>query len=136
MAASYDTARCHMTLQDAVGCYRHFTFSAGMSAPPILGSQYMSLHTRTYTTSTVTDREYIENIHVTHGHIQAKHLTEMLVQEGNWKHSFQDIIDNVIGQCATCLLRCVRSAKPHSTLPKAMDFNDIISVDLKELQPE
>ena len=30
----------------------------------------------------------------------------------------------------------VRSAKPHGTLPKAMDFNDIISVDLKELQLE
>ena len=57
------------------------------SAPPILGSQYTSLHTRTYTTSTVTDKEYMENIHITHGHVQAKHLTEMLVQEGNWKHS-------------------------------------------------
>ena len=42
----------------------------------------------------------------------------------------------MIQQCATCLPKRVRSAKPHGTLPKAMDFNDIISVDLKELQPE
>ena len=108
----------------------------GSSTPPILGSQYTSLHTRTYTTSTVTDKEYIENIHVTHGHVQAKHLTEMLIQEGKWKPSFKNIIDNMIGQCATCLPRRVRSAKPQGTLPKAMDFNDIILVDLKELQPE
>jgi hypothetical protein len=108
-----------------------FNIILGSSAPPILGSQYMSLHTRTYTTSTVTDKEYIENIHVTHGHVQAKHLTEMLIQEGKWQPSFQNIIDNVIGQCATCLPRRVRSAKPQGTLPKAMDFNDIISVDLK-----
>ena len=66
------------------------------------------------------------------GHVQAKHLTEVLIQEGEWQPSFQNIIDNVIGQCATCLPRHVQSAKPHGTLPKAMDFNDIISVDLKE----
>ena len=42
----------------------------------------------------------------------------------------------MIEQCSTCLPKRVRSAKPHGTLPKAMDFNDIISVDLKELQPE
>ena len=60
----------------------------------------------------------------------------MLVQEGKWQPSFQNIIENVIGNCTTCLPKRSRSAKPHGTLPKAMDFNDIISVDLKELQPE
>ena len=65
-----------------------------------------------------------------------RQCTETLIQEGKWQPSFQDIIENVIGNCATCLPKRVRSAKPHGTLPKAMDFNDIISVDLKELQPE
>ena len=60
----------------------------------------------------------------------------MLIQEGKWQPSFQNIIENVIGNCTTCLPKCTRSAKPHGILPKAMDFNDIISVDLKELQPE
>ena len=49
---------------------------------------------------------------------------------------FQNIIENVIRNCTTCLPKRPGSAKPHCTLPKAMDFNNIISVDLKELQPE
>ena len=84
----------------------------------------------------ITNKEYIENIHVTHGHIQIKQFTEMLIQEGKWQPSFQNIIENMIGNCTTRLPKRSRSAKPHGTLPKAMDFNDIISVDLKELQPE
>ena len=84
----------------------------------------------------ITNKEYIENIHITHGHIQIKLLTEMLIQEGKWQPSFQNNIENVVGNCTTCLPKQSRSAKPHGTLPKAMDFKDIISVDLKELQPE
>ena len=42
----------------------------------------------------------------------------------------------MIGYCTTCLPKRPPSTKPHGTLPKALDFNDIISVDLKELQPE
>ena len=113
-----------------------FNIILGSNAPLILGSQYSSPRTKTYTTSTVTNKEYIENIHVTHGHIQIKQLTEMLIQEGKWQPSFQNIIENVIGNCTTYLPNRTLSAKPHGTLPKAMDFNDIISVDLKELQPE
>ena len=113
-----------------------FNIIPGSNAPPILGSQYMSPQTKTYTTSTVTNKEYIENIHVKHGLIQTKQLTEMLIQERKWQPSFQNIIENVIGNCTTCLPKRTWSAKPHGTLPKAMDFNDIISVDLKELQPE
>ena len=112
-----------------------FNIILGSSAPPILGTQYMSPQSKTYTTSTVTNKEYIQNIHVTHGHVQAKPLRDMLIQQGKWQLSFRDIIDNVIQQCSTCLPKRIRSAKPHGTLPKAMDFNDIISVDLKELQP-
>ena len=102
-----------------------FNIILGSSAPPILGTQYTSPQSRTYTTSTVTNKEYIQNIHVTHGHVQAKPLRDMLIQQGKWQLSFRDIIDNVIEQCSTCLPKRVRSAKPHGTLPKAMDFNDI-----------
>ena len=42
----------------------------------------------------------------------------------------------MIGNCTTYLPKRSQSAKPHGTLPKAMNFNNIISVDLKELQPE
>ena len=47
-------------------------------------------------------------------------------QEGKWQPSFQNIIENVIGNCTTCLPKRSQSAKPHGTLPKAMNFNNII----------
>ena len=56
-----------------------FNIILGSCAPPILGSQYMSPQTRMYTTSTVTNKEYVENIHVSHGHIQARQLTETFI---------------------------------------------------------
>ena len=113
-----------------------FNIILGSNAPPILGSQYMSPQTKTYTTSVVTIKEYIKNIHVKHGHIQTKQLTEMLTEEGKWQLLFRNIIENVIGNCTMCLPKHIWSAKQHGTLPKDMDYNDIISVDLKELQPE
>ena len=113
-----------------------FNIILGSTAPPILGTQYTSPQNKTYTTSTVSNEEYIQNIHVTHGHVQAKPLRDLLIQQGKWQLPFRDIIDKVIKQCPTCLPKRVRAAKPQGTLPKAMDFNDIISVDLKELQPE
>ena len=60
----------------------------------------------------------------------------MLTEEGKWQPSFTNIIEDVIEKCTSCQPKHVPLAKPHSTLPKAMDFNDIISVVLKELQPE
>ena len=55
-----------------------FNIILGSNTPPILGSQYTSPQTKTYTTSAVTNKEYIKNIHVKHGHIQTKQLTELL----------------------------------------------------------
>ena len=52
-----------------------FNIILGSNAPPILGSEYTSPQAKTYTTSVVTNKEYIENIHVKHGHIQTKQLT-------------------------------------------------------------
>ena len=108
----------------------------GSNAPPILGTQYTSPKTKSYTTLAVTNKEYIENIHDTHGHIQIKQPTKMFTEEGKWQPSFKNIIENVIEHRTMCLPKHFRSTKPHCTLPKAMDFNYIISVDLKELQPE
>ena len=57
-----------------------FNIILGSTVPPILGSQYTSPQTKTYTTSAVTNKEYIKNIHVKHGHIQTIQLTEMLTE--------------------------------------------------------
>ena len=77
-----------------------FNIILGSNAPT---HSRVSIHVTTDTTSTVKNKEYMENIHVTHGHIQAKQLTEMLIQEGKWQPSFQNIIENVIENCTTCL---------------------------------
>ena len=45
-----------------------FNIILGSNTPPILGSHYTSPQTKTYTPA-VTNKEYIKNIHVTHGHI-------------------------------------------------------------------
>ena len=71
----------------------------GSNVPPILGTQYTSPQHKTYTTSAVTNRENIENIHITHGHIQIKPLKTMLLREGKWQPSFSNIIDDVIEKC-------------------------------------
>ena len=59
----------------------------------------------------------------------------MFVEEGMWQPSITNIIEGVIEKYTNCQPKCVQT-KPQSTLSKAMDFNKIISVDLKELHPE
>ena len=113
-----------------------FHIILGSNVPPILGTQYTSLQHKMYTTSAVTNREYIENKHITQGHIQIKPLKTMSLREGKWQPSFSNIIEDVIEKCTSCQPKHVLSSKPHSTPPKAMDFNKNISVDLKELHPE
>ena len=89
-----------------------------------------------YTTMAESNKEYIENIHITHGHIQLRQLRSMLADNGKWQPSFTSIIEEVIEKCLSCQPKYIRSTKPKSTLPRAMDFNEIISEDLKELAPE
>ena len=105
-----------------------FQVILGSNAPPILGTQFTSPQHKTYTTSAVTNREYIEKIHVTHGHIQIKQLTTMLTEGGKWQPSFTNIIEDVIEKCTSCQQKRVQSAKPYSTPPKAMNFNEIIQL--------
>ena len=71
----------------------------------------------------------MENIHITHGHIQTKQLITMLTEEGKWQPSFTNITEDVTKKCTSCQPKGVRSSIPYSTLPKAMDFNEIISVE-------
>ena len=65
-------------------------------------------------------------------YIQTKPLTTMLIEEEKWQPSFTNIIEDVIEKCTSCQPKHVQSTKPYITLPKATDFNEIISVDLKE----
>ena len=64
--------------------------------PPILGSHNMSPQHKMYTTIAVSNKEYIENIHLNHGHIQLGPLRLMLENEGKWQPSFTSIIEDVI----------------------------------------
>ena len=68
----------------------------GSNVPPILGNHYMSPQHRMYTTMAVSNKEYIENIHITHGHIQLRQLKSMLANEGKWQPLFTSIIEDVI----------------------------------------
>ena len=83
----------------------------GSNAPPILGTQYTSPKTKSYTTLAVTNKEYIENIHATHGHIQIKQLTKMLTEEGKCQPSFKNNLEDAIENCTTSLPKRVRSTK-------------------------
>ena len=60
----------------------------------------------------------------------------MLADEGKWQPLFTSIIEDSIEKCLNCSSKRDRSTKPQGTLPRAMDFNEIISVDLKELATE
>ena len=80
-------------------------------------------------TMAVSNKEYIENIHITHGRIQLRQLRSKLADEGKWQPSFTRIVKDVIKKCSSCQPKRVRSIKPQSTLAMVMDFNEIISVD-------
>ena len=88
------------------------------------------------TTIVVSNKEYIESMHLNHGHIQLGLLRLMSINRGKWQPTFTSISKDVVAKCLSCQPKHVWSSKPQSTLPRDMDFNEIISVDLKELAPK
>ena len=70
-------------------------------------------------------------IHKQFGHRPKKVFVSLLKDAGKWMPHFSKIIDKIVNKCEGCILRKRNPDRPSVALPRAEDFNEILTMDLK-----
>ena len=116
---------------------KHITFNFILHSNiiPILGSHYTSPKQKMRTASVHTHK-YIQVIHIRQGLAPPEVLKAFLIEEEKWQPTYTGVLKKVVSNCKECRPKRRKPAHPQGTLPKAMDFNNILTMHLKELTPE
>ena len=78
-----------------------------------------------------TQTKLLEKIHKQFGHRPKRVFVNLLKDAGKWQSHFSELLDQIIGKCEGCILRKRNPDRPSVALPRAEDFNEILTMDLK-----
>ena len=77
--------------------------------------------------------EELLKLHKVNNHKNANDLIFAIEQSGiKIPHGGKQVVKELVDSCVTCVKFRKSLAKPTATLPKAIDFNQIVAIDLKE----
>ena len=75
--------------------------------------------------------QLLVKIHKQFGHRPKRVFVSLLKDAGKWVPHFSQMIDDIINKCEGCILRKRNPDRPAVALPRAEDFNEILTMDLK-----
>ena len=78
-----------------------------------------------------TQRRMLNKIHRQFGHRTKPIFVSLLKDTNNWIPEFSSMLDKIIDGCEGCIMKKKTPARPSVALPRATDFNEILSMDLK-----
>ena len=78
-----------------------------------------------------TQQKLLNKLHKQFGHRTKRVFVSLLKDTGNWTPHFSEMIDKIINGCEGCILRRRNPDRPVVALPRAEDFNEILTMDLK-----
>ena len=78
-----------------------------------------------------TQRRMLDKIHRQFGHRTKPIFVSLLKDTNNWLPEFSGMLDKIIDNCEGCIMKKKTPARPSVALPRATDFNEILSMDLK-----
>ena len=78
-----------------------------------------------------SQRRMLNKIHRQFGHRTKAIFVSLLKDTNNWIPEFSGMLDKIIDGCEGCILKKKTPARPSVALPRATDFNEILSMDLK-----
>lgn len=78
-------------------------------------------------------KKQIIKLHKQFGHASAHNLKKLMANAGMMDNQTDKLIDNVVGECDTCIKYKKPAARPVVGLSKANDFNQTVSMDLHSL---
>ena len=70
-------------------------------------------------------------IHKQFGHRPKRVFVSLLKDAGKWAPHFSQMLNDIINKCEGCILRKRNPDRPAVALPRAEDFNEILTMDLK-----
>ena len=78
-----------------------------------------------------TQSKLLQKIHKQFGHRPKRVFVDLLKDANKWQPHFSELLDKIIGKCEGCILRKRNPDRPSVALPRAQDFNEILTMDLK-----
>ena len=81
----------------------------------------------------VTSYKGIRKVHEVHGHKSVDNLMHAYKTADLLTPSLKKTVKRVVDDCKTCQKYKKSVPRPQSTLPKASNFNQIVTLDLKEM---
>ena len=73
----------------------------------------------------------LNKVHKQFGHRSKRTFVSLLKDTGKWLPHFSVMLDKIINNCEGCILRKKTPDRPSVALPRASDFNEILTMDLK-----
>ena len=73
----------------------------------------------------------LDKVHRQFGHRTKRTFVSLLKDTGKWLPHFSAMLDKIINKCEGCILRKKTPDRPSVALPRANDFNEILTMDLK-----
>ena len=71
-------------------------------------------------------------IHRQFCHLSKENMVTFLKDSGKWDESFNEILEEIYSKCKTCRLFKRAPSRPVVALPASSDFNEVLTMDLKE----
>jgi transposase InsO family protein len=78
-----------------------------------------------------TQKRMLDKIHRQFGHRTKPIFVSLLKDTNNWLPEFSGMLDKIIDNCEGCIMKKKTPARPSVALPRATDFNEILTMDLK-----
>ena len=73
----------------------------------------------------------LNKVHKQFGHRTKRVFVSLLKDTNNWLPEFSGMLDKIIEKCEGCIMSKKTPDRPSVALPRAQDFNEILTMDLK-----
>ena len=72
----------------------------------------------------------IVKLHHYFGHCTVERLQKLITKAGRWKPKYTEILEE-IRRCQVCAVESKRKSLPKTAIPRASNFNQIVTMDIK-----
>ena len=76
-------------------------------------------------------KKQVFKLHHFFGHVNKEHLRKVIIRAGRYSKETKEAVD-ALASCEVCKLEASRIPRPKVSLPRAVNFNHLLCVDLKE----
>ena len=74
----------------------------------------------------------VEKLHNIFGHVSIRRLEDLIKNSKKWTTEVKNYLDDIESKCRSCKVHRKAKPSPNVSLPRASNFNEIVTIDLKD----